>query len=136
VYSLIINKFIRRIDLLEPFGIAYGDKIYESDFSIGDHVAYYASGSSLTKFPRSAANYVLYRELIDQSEDFLAHAANKSSLPSNRVNVPILGLAQFNVDPNAGRVVVFGDSNCIDSAHLTKGRLDSLLLQNRLHIFI
>ncbi len=84
-------------------------------------MAYYASGASITKFPKSATNYLITRELIDQSEDFLAHASNKTTMPSNRVGVPILGLAQFNVDANAGRVVVYGDSNCIDSAHLTNG---------------
>ncbi len=113
---------------MDPFGIAFGDRIYEGDFQIGDHVAYFASGSSITKFPKSASNYLISRELIDQSEDFLAHASNKTAIVSNRATVPILGLAQFNVDALSGRVVAYGDSNCIDSAHLTNGKFHQICL--------
>ena len=107
--------------LLEPFGIALGDKVYESDFKIGDHTTYYASGSSIIRFPKSAKNYLVFQSLVDQGEDFLASASNKTHLPSKRDNVAILGLAQFNEEVDSGRLVVYGDSNCIDSAHLKNG---------------
>lgn len=35
-------------------------------------------------------------------------------------DLPILGFYQSQSTENAGRIVVYGDSNCIDSAHLTK----------------
>ena len=38
-------------------------------------------------------------------------------------DVPILGLHQVDSGPNAGRVALYGDSNCLDSSHMQKGRL-------------
>ena len=35
-------------------------------------------------------------------------------------NVPILGLYQV---PGGGRIVVYGDSNCLDNAHQQRGML-------------
>ena len=34
--------------------------------------------------------------------------------------VPILGLHEQRSEPLAGRIAVYGDSNCLDSSHLTK----------------
>jgi hypothetical protein len=36
-------------------------------------------------------------------------------------DVPILGLYQSTSNKNSGRVVVYGDSNCLDNSHLQKG---------------
>jgi hypothetical protein len=36
-------------------------------------------------------------------------------------NVPILGLLQSRAAEKSGRVVVYGDSNCLDNSHLHKG---------------
>ena len=38
-------------------------------------------------------------------------------------DVPILGLYQTE-SQEGGRVVVYGDSNCLDSAHMTRGEFD------------
>ena len=35
--------------------------------------------------------------------------------------VPILGLYQTSQDSSSGRIVVYGDSNCLDTAHMQKG---------------
>ena len=35
--------------------------------------------------------------------------------------VPILGLYQTKVNKGSGRIVLYGDSNCLDSSHLQKG---------------
>ena len=35
--------------------------------------------------------------------------------------VPILGLLQSKAAEKSGRVVVYGDSNCLDNSHLQKG---------------
>lgn len=37
-------------------------------------------------------------------------------------SVPILGLLQSQAQEKSGRVVVYGDSNCLDNSHLNKGR--------------
>ena len=111
--------------MLKPFSIAFDDKIYEGEFQIGDHSAYFASGSSIIKFPKSANNYLVFRDLKDQGQIFLDESLNKTSLEKID-HVPIIGLAQivnFNEDDltNTGRIVVYGDSNCIDSSHIKKG---------------
>ena len=36
-------------------------------------------------------------------------------------DVPILGLYQSTSNKNSGRIVVYGDSNCLDNSHLQKG---------------
>lgn len=40
--------------------------------------------------------------------------------------VPILGLYQSASQPGAGRIALYGDSNCLDTSHLQKG----------LHVFL
>jgi membrane-bound transcription factor site-1 protease len=37
-------------------------------------------------------------------------------------DVPILGLYQSTSNKNSGRIVVYGDSNCLDNSHLQKGQ--------------
>ena len=38
-------------DLMAPWGMALSDDVYEGEFTLGDHEMYYASGSSIAKFP-------------------------------------------------------------------------------------
>ncbi len=111
--------------MLQPFGIALGDKVYEGSFKVGDHSAYFASGTSIIKFPKSESNFLVYRDLKDQGEIFLDESFNKTSVEKIE-RVPIIGLAQivnFNEDDlsKTGRIVVYGDSNCIDSSHIKNG---------------
>lgn len=37
-----------------------------------------------------------------------------------KYDVPILGLLQTTASEKSGRVVVYGDSNCLDTSHLEK----------------
>jgi len=91
---------------------------------------YYASGTSLLRFPESGV--VVTRELIDQGVQKLDPDAEPV-----KDQVPILGLLQSKGNDivngqgtatsastvHPGRVVVYGDSNCLDSSHLQKGTL-------------
>ena len=48
----------------------------------------------------------------------------------NADNVPILGLYQTKLSSRSGRIVLYGDSNCLDNSHLQKDcywMLDALL---------
>jgi membrane-bound transcription factor site-1 protease len=51
-------------DLLAFWGMALGDRIWEGDFTLGGHSMYYASGTSLIKFPSDGNR--LWRLLKDQ----------------------------------------------------------------------
>lgn len=49
------------------------------------------------------------------------HEVLKGSSVLNE-NVPILGVYQTVVQPSGGRVVLYGDSNCLDNSHMQKGK--------------
>ncbi len=106
---------------MKPFDIALGDQIYEGEFKIGDHTAYYASGTKIIQFPNNEQSYLLFREMKDQGEVFLAEAKNSTvpNLPNQ--NIALLGLTQVDTPSGrSGRIVVYGDSNCVDSSHMEK----------------
>ncbi|CAG2063611.1 unnamed protein product [Timema podura] len=100
-------------DLLSSWGIALGDRVFEGDFMFGDHDMYYASGTSIARFPKDGI--VISHILKDQGEDILG---TKSKVTES---VPILGIIQSKASEKSGRVAVYGDSNCLDNSHLQKG---------------
>ena len=107
---------------MDPFGIGLSDRVYEGKYRVSQHSAAYVSGTSIVKFPQSKSNYVLMREMKDQGEEFLADVMNKTLEKGARTEkVAILGLAQ--TQTGGGRVVVYGDSNCIDSSNVKNGRI-------------
>ncbi|KAI1287806.1 Membrane-bound transcription factor site-1 protease [Halotydeus destructor] len=110
-------------DLLAPWGVALGDKVYEGDFKLpsSSHAMYYASGSSLIRFP-SKYSMVVSVALNNQGKEVLNGKSEKET------NIPILGL--YHPTASKGRLSVYGDSNCLDSSHMRKDcfwLLDSLL---------
>ncbi|XVF34841.1 hypothetical protein REPUB_Repub18cG0093000 [Reevesia pubescens] len=98
-------------DLLKPFGVAFGDKILNGDFSIDGEQSRYASGTDILRFPRGG--YVHSFPFLDSSES----GATQNVLPNsglNKADSPILGLLEV----GEGRIAVYGDSNCLDSSHM------------------
>lgn len=109
--------------MLSKFDILLGDKIYEGEFKIGDHLAMYSSGTSIIKFPKNEKSYLVQRQMRDQGEIFMSEAVNQTS-KSIFEQAFLIGLTQTNLngdEKNSGRIVVYGDSNCIDSSHMKKG---------------
>ncbi|XP_050218148.1 subtilisin-like protease SBT6.1 isoform X2 [Mercurialis annua] len=98
-------------DLLAPFGIAFGDKILNGDFSINGEQSRYASGTDIVRFPKGG--YVHMFPFLDSSE---SGATQNLLLTSGmmKADSPILGL----VEVGQGRIAVYGDSNCLDSSHM------------------
>lgn len=99
-------------DLLSLWQIELGDFVYEGDFKIGNHEMYYASGTSIVKYPGTSFA-VFHQKLNDQGEDIL----NNKKVPVQQV--PILGFATQSVEAR-GHLAIYGDSNCLDSAHMQK----------------
>ncbi|KAM7276499.1 hypothetical protein ACFE04_018365 [Oxalis oulophora] len=97
-------------DLLAPFGIAFGDKILNGDFSVAGEQSRYASGTDIVRFPRGS--YVHSFPLMDSSES--GATQNVLSTGSSKEDSPILGLLEL----GEGRIAVYGDSNCLDSSHM------------------
>ena len=50
--------------------------------------------------------------------------------------VPILGMHQTLSQPGAGRIVLYGDSNCLDTSHLQKGTVLFLCLSVSIFVFV
>lgn len=102
-------------ELLATWGIAFGDTVLEGDFSVGPHDMNFASGTGIVRFPEEGI-VVAPSSLKDQGMEILGRG-----ISSDQSNViPVLGFYQSKSTQNGGRIVVYGDSNCIDSAHLTK----------------
>lgn len=53
-------------ELLSEFGIVLGDSVLEGYFAMGDHSMYYASGTSLIRFPQGNGSILIERDLHDQ----------------------------------------------------------------------
>ena len=123
-------------DLLSPFGVALGGPVLSGILKTGSMVGSFfngvqgrsntaktiqlRSGNGFLKFPSNGR--VARGRFLDQSSSFLGRG-------SNQVEKAILGLLNVvtdsdltSVTANAGRIAVFGDSNCIDSSHLQGNR--------------
>jgi len=98
-------------ELLAGWGIAFGDKVLEGDISLGNHDTVFSSGTGIVRFPPDGL--LVSAELNLQGEEILAG-------PEKKETHPILGLYQSRAKAGGGRLVVYGDSNCVDGAHLTK----------------
>ncbi|GAB2219758.1 hypothetical protein Drorol1_Dr00007395 [Drosera rotundifolia] len=96
-------------DLLAPFGIAFGDKILNGDFTMDGAQSRYASGTNIVKFP--AAGYLHSFPFLDSSDSGGTHVLASSF---TKEDLPILGFLEL----GEGRISVYGDSNCLDSSHM------------------
>ncbi|KAL6064719.1 Membrane-bound transcription factor site-1 protease [Balamuthia mandrillaris] len=106
-------------DLLKPFGIAFGDRIYDGEFQLGDdqrHAALFASGTAIASFPKGGT--LLSLPLHDQTVDILTNQEH-----TEIVQVPVLGMltTQGQNLTRGGRIAVFGDSSCLDNIHQRRG---------------
>jgi len=85
--------------------------VFHGDIHMGDdHKLSYASGTSLAQFPL-AGTVVRAPKLTDQVKEMLTGESETLA------GVPFLGLHQPD-GQHSGRIVVYGDSNCLDSAHM------------------
>ncbi|EFN75041.1 Membrane-bound transcription factor site-1 protease [Camponotus floridanus] len=142
-------------DLLFPnWGIAFSDEVRSGQFTLGQHPSVtFASGTTLIRFPKDGI--ILYAELHDQSQEFLEKKSGTSTLVpilgllqvTSEKDVQLVHddgsnneiPADENDEKNyikkqtstmPGRLVVYGDSNCIDDSHLQQScfwMLDAIL---------
>ncbi|XP_029781153.1 membrane-bound transcription factor site-1 protease isoform X2 [Suricata suricatta] len=108
-------------ELLSVWNMGFSDGLYEGDFTLANHDMYYASGCSIAKFPEDGI--VITQTFKDQGLEVLKQETAVVE------NVPILGLYQTPAE-GGGRIVLYGDSNCLDDSHRQKDcfwLLDALL---------
>eukprot|EP00795_Rhopilema_esculentum_P001565 gene1565-16016_t len=99
-------------DLMKSWGVQFSNRIFEGKFTLDGKEVPYTSGTSLAQFPDKGI--VIYAEkLSDQKGAVLTGNLKDEN------DVPVLGLYHPTAI-NAGRISVFGDSNCLDSAHMEK----------------
>ncbi|XP_072931051.1 membrane-bound transcription factor site-1 protease [Epargyreus clarus] len=114
-------------DLLGMYQVALGDRVFEGSFKLGGHQMYYASGTHIHSFPEHGV--LVTAKLSDQGEQIMAGdkpVVYKDGDQGETVDVPILGLLQTDGEtrdytndtmdsmPKAGRLVVYGDSSCLE----------------------
>ncbi|XP_030780229.1 membrane-bound transcription factor site-1 protease isoform X2 [Rhinopithecus roxellana] len=108
-------------ELLSVWNMGFSDGLYEGEFTLANHDMYYASGCSIAKFPEDGV--VITQTFKDQGLEVLKQETAVVE------NVPILGLYQLPAE-GGGRIVLYGDSNCLDDSHRQKDcfwLLDALL---------
>ncbi|CAD7080576.1 unnamed protein product [Hermetia illucens] len=79
-------------ELLSEFGIALGDFVAEGYYSMGDHSMYYASGSTIVRFPKTNGTILIQADLHDQGVEILKTPDRN---PKDRYSVAVLGLVQL-----------------------------------------
>ena len=102
-------------ELFAPFGVAFGDSVLRGELSVGGSTVQLASAAPILRFPSSGW---LVRAQSLQDEGAKIYGA----LPFMRMrrDVPMLGLLQPRAS-GAGRIVAFGDSECLDSLSAQQG---------------
>eukprot|EP01113_Clastostelium_recurvatum_P000832 TRINITY_DN1036_c0_g1_i4.p1 TRINITY_DN1036_c0_g1~~TRINITY_DN1036_c0_g1_i4.p1 ORF type:complete len:1112 (-),score=310.28 TRINITY_DN1036_c0_g1_i4:46-3381(-) len=131
-------------DLLSPMGIYFGTRVYDGEFDINGRHGSYSSGTALIGFPTGGV--IVMSTLTDQSGQILKGKSLKSRVPILGIHTPsyddpLPSLVSTNTSDSypstnnetdtditeeervtrsleqPGKVVVFGDSNCLDNAH-------------------
>jgi membrane-bound transcription factor site-1 protease len=101
-------------DLLASWRIQFGDRIFDGEFSLGqsEDRATFASGTAIASFPRGGT--IVSTTLDDQTEEII-----RSRNVKEKVHIlGLLSIRRFNAtNTHGGRIAVFGDSSCLDTAH-------------------
>lgn len=100
-------------ELLSGWGIELTEQVYRGEIQLDGGKVLYSSGTSIGKFPADGT-VVFASKLVDQAEEIL------SGDEVTKESIPILGFYQNTDGPYSGRIVVYGDSNCFDSAHMER----------------
>ncbi|XP_066916313.1 membrane-bound transcription factor site-1 protease-like [Clytia hemisphaerica] len=96
-------------ELLSKWGISLTSEVYRGDITLDGKKVLYSSGTSIGKFPSNGI-IIEAEKLVDQAAEVLTGETD------SKARVPVLGFYQPQDEPHAGRIVVYGDSNCFDSA--------------------
>lgn len=99
-------------ELMKSWGIAVTNQVVRGTLDIGGREVPYSSGTTIGKFPEDGA---LFRasKLVSQADEVVFGESNTIA------DMPVLGFYNPK-EPLSGRIVVYGDSNCLDSAHMEK----------------
>ena len=101
-------------DLLFSFGIALGSSVFAGDLQLLNKTISYFSGSYIIKFPKNGLLFTF--DLFNESDLILT---SKNKRKEANQHIPIIGLLKkvYGME-SSGKIIVYGDSNCIDSSYL------------------
>jgi len=99
-------------DLFAGWRIQFGDRIFDGEITLGENQATFASGMGLATFPRGGL--LVGASLADQTEEIL-----RSRTVQDYAHIlGLISMRRFNhSNTSGGRIAVFGDSSCLDTAH-------------------
>jgi len=120
-------------ELLAPWGVAFGDTVLDGEFELSGREVRYASGTSIVRFPGDGLVVIPENKLTDQGLEIISSASGasngKEAIKAQLADaagspvlaqLPVMGFYQTKSTARGGRLAVYGDSNCIDSAHMVK----------------
>lgn len=99
-------------DLMTSWGVQFSDRVFDGVFKIADKEISFTSGTSISQFPEKGV--LIYADKLADQKLAVLHGDMK-----DEKDIPVLGLYHPTAI-NAGRISVFGDSNCLDSAHMER----------------
>mmetsp|Transcript_27987 Transcript_27987/g.54412 ORF Transcript_27987/g.54412 Transcript_27987/m.54412 type:complete len:1061 (-) Transcript_27987:183-3365(-) len=88
--------------VLEPFHMAYSDRVLDATMQADGKSWRYESGTSIFKFPKSGR---------------LFSVLAKDAVSGTRRYFPVMGIYSTGTEPGNGRIALYGDSNCLDGNH-------------------
>lgn len=124
-------------ELLDPFGIAFSDQIFDGSFQLQGREIQYRTGTSIRKFPSGGEIVFAELERIDRLPErkhasYRSRRVGRGSIDHNRRSdrgnmerAPVMGRLAF----GTGRIFVFGDTTCLDSASHSPGKCFELCKQ-------
>jgi hypothetical protein len=98
-------------ELLRPYGIALGDVVFSGFVRYKLTRFPFASGNGLVRFP--IRGEVIYGTGMAAHEESNIYSGAGSAATKQPLHVPILGISRA----ERGCIAVYGDTNCIDTAH-------------------
>eukprot|EP00178_Gracilaria_changii_P027989 TRINITY_DN93_c0_g1_i1.p1 TRINITY_DN93_c0_g1~~TRINITY_DN93_c0_g1_i1.p1 ORF type:complete len:1063 (-),score=121.01 TRINITY_DN93_c0_g1_i1:20649-23837(-) len=98
--------------LLSPYGIGFGDAVISGSLKTDDGIFRIESGAPIVMFPPGGE--LLHASFVKLHESKRSKTRSTNIRSSLRIQgVPVLGLTKA----GNGAVLVYGDTNCIDTAH-------------------
>eukprot|EP01063_Lacrimia_lanifica_P032316 TRINITY_DN5509_c0_g1_i1.p1 TRINITY_DN5509_c0_g1~~TRINITY_DN5509_c0_g1_i1.p1 ORF type:complete len:1061 (+),score=378.03 TRINITY_DN5509_c0_g1_i1:75-3257(+) len=123
--------------LLAPFDVAFASDVYSGNARWGALEAEVKSGAALKKFPKGGYVFASETPMVDvaatrrEAEKQKRHRRSRhaGAPPVEVAGVPLLGVT----DPATGvKIAAFGDTDCLDTAHMPHGGFCHLLLEQLL----
>ena len=116
--------------VLANWDMSLSNEVLEGDFSLATRTVSYLSGAGIAQWPKDGQ--LIARELTNQGRLSILYRSTHlvilfitgseviSGSSVTIEDVPVLGFYQTPQE-SGGRIVLYGDSNCLDSAHLHRG---------------